>query len=69
MSSRDRATTVPDFVSCNGQTVLRKTGSPGNDHNQVVYVLRCGSALTNTVRMAPTSGCVAAPHAAAETGP
>ena len=40
--SRDRQTTVPGFVSRNGQMVLRKTGMPGNDHNQIVYVLRCG---------------------------
>ncbi len=40
--SRNRKTTVPGFVSRNGQMVLRKTDAPGNDHNQIVYVLRCG---------------------------
>ena len=42
MSSGKRGTTAPGFVSRNDQTVLRKTGAPGNDHNQVTYILRCG---------------------------
>jgi hypothetical protein len=37
-----RGTTEVGFTNRNGQTVLRKTGLPGNDHNQIVYVLRCG---------------------------
>lgn len=34
-------TTVPGFVNRNGQHVLRATGLPGNDHVQLIYVLRC----------------------------
>ena len=40
--SRNRATTEPGYVSRNNQTVVRKTDVTGNDHNQIVYVLRCG---------------------------
>ena len=36
-------TTKAGYVNKNGQEVLRVTNLPGNDHNQVVYVLRCGS--------------------------
>lgn len=36
-------TTKAGYVNRNGQEVLRATDLPGNDHNQVVYVLRCGS--------------------------
>jgi hypothetical protein len=36
-------TTKPDYVNKNGQEVLQSTDLPGNDHNQVVYVLRCGN--------------------------
>ena len=35
-------TTVPGHINKNGQTVLRSTGLPGNDHNQRVYILSCG---------------------------
>jgi hypothetical protein len=34
-------TTEPGYTNRNNQTVLRKTATPGNDHNQMVYVLRC----------------------------
>lgn len=37
-------TTEPGYTNRNSQTVLRKTAIPGNDHNQVVYVLRCNVA-------------------------
>ena len=30
------------FENPNRQTVVRQTETPGNDHNQLVYVLRCG---------------------------
>lgn len=34
-------TTLPGFVNRNNQKVLQKTGLPGNDHNQVVYIIQC----------------------------
>jgi hypothetical protein len=34
-------TTQPGFINRNNQEVLQKTDLPGNDHNQVVYILRC----------------------------
>ncbi|GAD55830.1 hypothetical protein [Limimaricola cinnabarinus] len=34
-------TTRPGFVNRNEQEVLRKTDLHGNDHNQLVYILRC----------------------------
>ncbi|MFV1876402.1 hypothetical protein [Nioella sp.] len=37
----DRKTTTPGYVNRNGQEVLRRTDIPGNDHNQVVYVMMC----------------------------
>ncbi|WPZ26326.1 hypothetical protein UM399_04835 [Sulfitobacter pontiacus] len=37
----DRKTTTPGYVNRNGQEVLRGTDIPGNDNNQVVYVMRC----------------------------
>ena len=36
-------TTASGYVNRNGQTVIRSTGKPGNDHMQYIYVLRCGS--------------------------
>ena len=36
-------TTVPGFRNRNGQTVIRGTGLPGNDHNQRIYELKCGN--------------------------
>lgn len=37
-----KGTTEIGYVNRNRQVVVRKTDLPGNDHNQVVYVLRCG---------------------------
>ncbi len=34
-------TTEQGYRNRNGQTVIRRTDSPGNDHNQVVYELEC----------------------------
>lgn len=36
-------TTKPGYVNKNGQEVLTATDLPGNDYDQVVYILRCGS--------------------------
>lgn len=36
-----RGTTQVGYQNRNDQVVLRKTELPGNDHNQLVYVLRC----------------------------
>ena len=36
-------TTQPGYVNRNGQSVVRATGLPGNDHCQSIYVLRCGT--------------------------
>ena len=42
--TRDSAgTTEPGYRNRNGQTVVRRTDIPGNDHNQVVYELECGA--------------------------
>ncbi len=38
----DAKTTLPGYSNRNGQTVIRRTDTPGNDHNQVVYELECG---------------------------
>jgi hypothetical protein len=35
------ATTQPGFINRNNQKVLRKTDLPGNDHNQLVYIIQC----------------------------
>jgi hypothetical protein len=45
-ASRSRSsmrTTEIGYTNRNNQTVIRKTGVRGNDHNQLVYVLRCGA--------------------------
>ena len=42
VSASSEGTTTSGFRNSNGQTVLRRTAEPGNDHNQRVYVLRCG---------------------------
>jgi len=34
-------TTQPGYVNRNGQEVVVRTDEPGNDHNQVIYVLKC----------------------------
>lgn len=36
-----KGTTEPGYRNRNGQVVLRRTDLPGNDHNQMTYVLRC----------------------------
>ena len=35
-------TTQRGYTNKNGQVVVGRTDLPGNDHNQYVYVLRCG---------------------------
>ncbi len=35
------STTSPGYVNKNRQEVLQRTDEPGNDHNQVVYLLLC----------------------------
>jgi len=37
-----KGTATVGYENRNQQTVVRKTDLPGNDHNQVIYVLRCG---------------------------
>ena len=36
-----KGTTEPGYRNRNRQVVVRKTDLPGNDHNQMTYVLRC----------------------------
>ena len=36
-------TTEPGYRNRNGQTVIRDTGLPCNDHNQRIYELECGT--------------------------
>lgn len=40
-SANRSKTTQPGYINRNGQEVLSRTGLPGNDHNQVIYILRC----------------------------
>ena len=42
MRDSARRTTEPGYTNRRGQKVLRKTAEHGNDHNQRVYVLKCG---------------------------
>lgn len=42
MRDSARRTTEPGYTNRRGQKVLRKTAVHGNDHNQRVYVLKCG---------------------------
>jgi hypothetical protein len=35
-------TTEPGYRNRNRQTVVRATELPGTDHNQKIYVLKCG---------------------------
>jgi len=42
MARASAGTTERGRTNRNGQTVIRATGRPGNDHLQYVYVLRCG---------------------------
>ena len=44
-SRNSAATTEPGYTNRNGQTVIHRTGIPGTDHNQRVYVLECGKCL------------------------
>ena len=37
-----KGTTRPGYRNRNDQVVVRRTETPGNDHNQVVYELECG---------------------------
>lgn len=41
ISNRDRKTTEPGYVNRNKKKVIKCTNLPGNDHNQVVYLLHC----------------------------
>jgi hypothetical protein len=43
----DRNTTAPGYRNRNGQVVIGPTGLPGNDHNQRIYQLCCGSCGLN----------------------
>jgi hypothetical protein len=36
-----KQTTQIGYINRNNQEVMRRTNSPGTDHNQVVYVLHC----------------------------
>ena len=36
-----KGTTRQGYRNRNGQVVVRRTQTPGNDHNQVVYELEC----------------------------
>ena len=38
-----KGTTEPCYRNRNGQVVVRPTHLAGTDHNQYVYVLRCGA--------------------------
>lgn len=42
---RSAGTTSPGYRNRNSQVVVRRTGLPGNDHNQRVYVLRCDRCM------------------------
>ncbi len=42
-SSSGGKTTKASYVNKNGQEVLHATDLPGNDHSQVIHVLRCGN--------------------------
>jgi len=39
---RGKGTTAIGYTNRNEQTVIRPTDLPGTDHNQYIYVLRCG---------------------------
>jgi hypothetical protein len=40
---KGKGTTELGFTNRNGQVVIRHTDLLGTDHNQYVYVLRCGN--------------------------
>lgn len=42
-SRSSKRTTDIGYTNRNNQTVIRKTDMAGNDHNQMIYVLRCGA--------------------------
>ena len=42
MTNSDGGTTRLGYVNRNGQTNIRATDLPGNDHLQRIYVLSCG---------------------------
>ena len=65
-----KGTTEPGYKNRNGQVVVRPTHLPGTDHNQYIYVLRCGvcgheygaNGLTSTSAGAQTvKACSGAP--------
>ena len=41
-SRKPKQTTEIGYTNRNKQAVIRKTDMPGNHHNQMIYVLRCG---------------------------
>lgn len=41
-----KGTTEPGYVNQHSQKVVRKTSTPSNDHNQLVYVLLCQKCKT-----------------------
>ena len=43
VSGAGAGTTSPAYRNRNGQVVIRRTDLQGNDHNQRVYVLKCGN--------------------------
>jgi hypothetical protein len=43
-SGLSKGTTRVGFTNRNNQTVLKKTDRPGNDHNQIVYILKCNAS-------------------------
>ena len=40
-TSAKPTSTTPGYVNRNSQEVLSRTGQPGTDHNQMVYILEC----------------------------
>lgn len=36
-----KGTTAVGYVNRNDQVVVQSTNLPGNDHNQLIYLLRC----------------------------
>lgn len=45
-TKKSASTTTPGYINRNRQEVLSKTGLPGNDHNQVVYLMKCHTCGT-----------------------
>ncbi len=44
-SRTSAGTTTPGYRNRNGQTVIRDTDIPGNDHNQRIFELLCSNCL------------------------